>query len=67
MDIIQGEKIRIDGFNRRPDVQVVDPKTKQTTKVYEAERNPGSKRNFKRKEAYRKLGIEYETHRVGGD
>ncbi len=67
MNIVREKKINAEGSNRRPDVQVQDPQTKKTTKVYEAERNPNSQRNLKREEEYRKLGIEYETHKVGGN
>ncbi|OKS85677.1 DUF6443 domain-containing protein [Mucilaginibacter polytrichastri] len=64
-EIIQEKKIRLDGSNRRPDVQVVDPKTGKTTKVYEAERKPNSSRNKKRQAEYDKLGVDHETHKVG--
>jgi hypothetical protein len=64
-EIVQERKIRNEGSNRQPDVQVVDPKTGKTTKVYEAERKPNSSRNLKREEEYKKLGIPNETHKVG--
>jgi len=57
-------KIKIEGSNRRPDVQAIDTDSNQTIKVWEAERNPGSKRNQAREEEYDSLGIEYETHPV---
>ena len=64
-NIVTEKKINAKGSNRRPDVQVQDPKqNNKTTKVYEAERNPNSKRNQKREEEYRNLGIPYETHKV---
>ena len=64
-DVIQEKKIQVEGSNRRPDVQVVDPKTGKTVKVYEAERKPQSQRNIKREEEYKKLNIPNETHQVG--
>ncbi|WP_343320906.1 RHS repeat domain-containing protein [Sphingobacterium multivorum] len=64
--VVTEKKIKSEGSNRRPDVQVVDPKTEKTTKVYEAERRPESKRNKKREAEYDRLGIEHETHKVGG-
>ncbi len=65
--IVTEKKINAEGSNRRPDVQVQDPQTKKTTKVYEAERKPNSQRNIKREEEYKNLGIPYETHKVGGN
>jgi hypothetical protein len=65
MQIINERKIRTEGSNRRPDVQVVDPKTNKTTRIYEAERKPNSQRNLKREEEYKRLGIPNETHKVG--
>lgn len=64
-EVVQEKKIRADGSNRRPDVQVVDPETGKTTQVYEAERKPNSTRNKKREAEYDKLGIKHETHKVG--
>ncbi len=64
-DIVTEKKINAEGSNRRPDVQAVDKKTKKTTKIYEAERRPNSKRNKDREEEYKKLGIPNETHKVG--
>ena len=64
--IVTEKKIQIEGSNRRPDVQAVDPTTKKTTKIYEAERRPGSTRNKKREEEYNRLKIPNETHKVGG-
>jgi hypothetical protein len=63
--VITEKKIQVEGSNRRPDVQVVDPKTGKTTKVYEAERRPQSGRNQKREAEYEKLNIPNETHKVG--
>ncbi|MEE1946440.1 DUF6443 domain-containing protein [Pedobacter sp. KR3-3] len=59
------KKIHNEKSNRRPDVQVVDPESNKTTKVYEAERRPNSKRNKKREEEYNRLNIPNETHKVG--
>jgi RHS repeat-associated protein len=67
MEIVTEQKIRVDGSNRRPDVQVVDPHTGNTTKVYEAERRPNSARNKKREAEYDKMNISHETHKVGGN
>ena len=67
MDIVTEQKIKLEGSNRRPDVQVVDPKTGTTTKVYEAERRPASSRNTNREAEYKRLGIPNETHKVGGN
>jgi len=64
MDIIQGEKIRIDGFNRRPDVQVYAPNTKTVLKVYEAERYPNRKPHIERLEEYKHHGIPCKTEVV---
>lgn len=66
-DIVTEKKIQVEGSNRRPDVQVVDPKTGKTEKVYEAERKPNSSRNQKREQEYKRLGVENETHKVGGN
>jgi RHS repeat-associated protein len=66
MDVVQEKKIQLEGSNRRPDVQVVDPKTGKTIKVYEAERKPNSQRNKAREAEYKKLNVPNETHRVGG-
>lgn len=66
-DIVTEKKIQTEGSNRKPDVQVVDPKTGKTEKVYEAERKPNSARNQKREEEYKRLGIPNETHKVGGN
>jgi RHS repeat-associated protein len=65
MDIVRERKIQRHDSNRRPDVQVVDPKTGTTTRVYEAERRPESTRNKKRESEYNRLNIPNETHRVG--
>ena len=65
MTIITEEKIKLEGSNRRPDVQVVDPKTKKTIKIYEAERRPSSTRNRNREAEYDRLNIPHETHKVG--
>ena len=65
MTIIREGKIQKSGSNRRPDVQVIDPKTKQTNRIYEAEKRPNSKRNKLREAEYDRLGIEHETHKVG--
>jgi len=65
MDIVREKKIQRHDSNRRPDVQVVDPKTGKTTKVYEAERRPESTRNKNREAEYNRLNIPNETHRVG--
>ncbi len=65
MDILQERKIQGHDSNRRPDVQVVDPKTGKTTKIYEAERKPNSSRNKKREAEYKRLNIPNETHKVG--
>jgi hypothetical protein len=66
-NVVIEKKINVEGSNRRPDVQVQDPNTGKTTKVYEAERNPNSQRNLNREDEYRRLGISYETHKVGGN
>jgi len=66
MDVVQEKKIQVEGSNRRPDVQVVDPKTDKTIKVYEAERKPNSQRNKAREAEYKKLNVPNETHKVGG-
>lgn len=67
MDVVQERKIQVEGSNRRPDVQVVDPKTGKTIKVYEAERKPNSQRNKAREGEYKKLNVPNETHKVGGN
>ncbi|RLJ75116.1 DUF6443 domain-containing protein [Pedobacter alluvionis] len=64
-DVVTEKKIKKSGSNRRPDVQVVDPQTQETEKVYEAERKPNSTRNKKREEEYKNLNIPNETHPVG--
>ncbi|HET8689186.1 MAG TPA: RHS repeat-associated core domain-containing protein [Methanosarcina sp.] len=63
--ILQEKKIQVEGSNRRPDVQVVDPKTGKAEKIYEAERRPKSQRNIKRESEYKRLNIPSETHKVG--
>ena len=63
--MIQEKKIKVEGSNRKPDVQVIDPKTGKTVKIYEAERKPTSQRNINREEEYKKLNIPNETHKVG--
>jgi hypothetical protein len=63
--VVTEKKIQVAGSNRRPDVQVIDPNTNTTTKIYEAERKPNSQRNIKREAEYKKLGIPNETHKVG--
>jgi len=65
MDVVTEKKIKKEGSNRRPDVQVVNPQTGETEKVYEAERKPNSTRNKKREEEYKNLKIPNETHSVG--
>jgi hypothetical protein len=66
----EGEKVlserKVQGHpsNRRPDSQIVNEAGK-TRKIFEAERKPTSQRNIKREAEYKKLGIEYETHKVG--
>jgi hypothetical protein len=62
--VVTEKKIQGHNSNRRPDVQVVDPQTGRATKVYEAERRPGSTRNKKREAEYKKLDIPNETHKV---
>lgn len=64
MDIITEKKINNPNSNRRPDVQVVDPATGQTTKIYEAERRPESKRNQDREAEYNRLRIFNQTIKV---
>ena len=64
-DVITEKKIKKEGSNRRPDVQVVDKETGETKKIYEAERRPNSARNKKREEEYKRLNIPNETHPVG--
>ncbi|MET3019392.1 hypothetical protein [Flavobacterium hydatis] len=59
------KKIKVEGSNRRPDVQVVGKETGTTKKIYEAERRPKSKRNVEREAEYKKLNIPSETHKVG--
>jgi hypothetical protein len=66
-NIVTEKKIQVEGSNRRPDVQAVDPKTNKTTKIYEAERHPNSKRNVAREAEYKRLEIPNETHKVGGN
>jgi RHS repeat-associated protein len=63
--ILQEKKIQVEGSNRKPDVQVVDPKTGKTEKIFEAERRPTSQRNIKREQEYKRLNIPSETHKVG--
>ncbi|MBT1688276.1 DUF6443 domain-containing protein [Dawidia soli] len=63
--VVTEKKIANENSNRKPDVQIIDPNGK-TRKVFEAERRPGSKRNRMREEEYRQLGIDQETHKVGG-
>ena len=64
-DVITEKKIKKEGSNRRPDVQVVDSETGETKKIYEAERKPNSARNKKREAEYERLKIPNETHPVG--
>ncbi|WP_312508873.1 DUF6443 domain-containing protein [Chryseobacterium culicis] len=64
-DVITEKKIKKEGSNRRPDVQVVDRETGETKKIYEAERRPNSSRNKKREAEYERLKIPSETHPVG--
>jgi len=64
-DVITEKKIKKEGSNRRPDVQVVDSETGETKKIYEAERKPNSTRNKKREAEYERLKIPNETHPVG--
>ena len=66
MKVVTEKKIQAEGSNRRPDVQVIDPKTGKTVKIYETERHPESKRNQQREAEYKRLKIPYETHKVGG-
>ncbi|MBK8501892.1 MAG: pre-toxin TG domain-containing protein [Saprospiraceae bacterium] len=67
MDVVTERKIQVDGSRRRPDVQVVDPSTGTTTRIYEADRQPNSTRNKMREAEYDRLGIPYRTHKVGGN
>ena len=60
------KKIQNPNSNRNPDVQIVD-ENGNTRKVFEAERRPNSQRNRAREKEYSKLGIEQETHKVGGN
>jgi RHS repeat-associated protein len=64
--VVTERKIQKEESNRRPDVQIID-KDGNTRKVFEAERNPASKRNLEREAEYDKLGVEHETHPVGGE
>ena len=63
--VISEKKIQGHDSNRRPDVQIVNEG--KTRKIFEAERRPNSQRNVKREAEYKKLGIENETHKVGGN
>ncbi|MDQ1097682.1 MULTISPECIES: hypothetical protein [Chryseobacterium] len=66
-DVVTEKKIKKEGSNRRPDVQVVNRETKETEQIYEAERKPNSARNKKREAEYKRLNIPNETHPVGGN
>ena len=59
--VVTERKINHEESNRRPDVQVVNPETNRTERVYEVERNPNSRRNQEREAEYRRLGIPFET------
>ncbi len=61
--VVREKKIQGHESNRRPDVQIVD-RSGKARKVYEAERNPGRKRNIQRQQEYDRLEIEHETHKV---
>lgn len=67
MDVVTERKIQVDGSRRRPDVQVVDPSTGTTTRIYEAERQPNSTRNRRREAEYDRLEIPHKTYKVGGN
>jgi len=54
---------KVDGLNRKPDVQIVN-ETGKTRKVFEAERKPNSTRNIRREQDYKNHGIDYETHPI---
>ena len=59
---VETEKIiKVEGSNRRPDVQIID-KDGRTRRIYEAERYPESKRNRLREDEYKRLNIEYEIY-----
>ncbi|MDQ1097672.1 MULTISPECIES: hypothetical protein [Chryseobacterium] len=66
-DVVTEKKIKKEGSNRRPDVQVVNRETQETEQIYEAERKPNSARNKKREAEYKRLNIPNETHPVGGN
>jgi len=61
--VLRERKIQGHDSNRKPDAQIVD-KNGRTRKVFEAERRPTHKRNVKREEEYRRLGVDQETHKV---
>lgn len=64
--VLTERKIQRDDSNRNPDVQIVGEDGK-TRKIFEAERRPGSKRNVDREAEYDRIGVEHETHKVGGN
>jgi len=61
-DVLQERKIRADGSNRKPDVQVVNRETGKVEEVHEVERHPTHKRNRDREAEYNRLKIPNETH-----
>ncbi len=66
--VLTGQQIQGVNSTRKPDVQIVDILENgkmKSSKVFEAERQPNSKRNKEREKEYEKLGIENETHGVG--
>jgi hypothetical protein len=62
--IVQEGKIRTDGSNRNPDVQVVNPQTGKVEEVHEVERHPNRKRNKEREAEYKRLEIQNQTHPI---
>ena len=60
--VIQEKKIRTDGSNRIPDIQVVNPQTGKVEEVHEVERHPNRARNKKREAEYNDHNIPNQTH-----
>jgi hypothetical protein len=58
------KKLDIDGVNRFPDIQVIDPNTGKVVKIIEVQRDLGSKYHLNRLEEYDRLGIPYEVKPV---
>ena len=59
-------RFRVSTRARKPDVQIRD-RNGRTRKVFEAEREPNSRRVQEKKEEYKRLGIEAEFYDLKGN